>query len=142
MEKGYQVIFQAYLKRDAFAGFADFLVRREGDSDLGHYYYEAWDTKLSKTTKPYFVMQLCCYSWMLEKAQGKLPEEAVVVLGDKKEDRLRLPAYSSYFNNLKAQFLVTQNNFTGEQSTMPDPSLESDHGALGQLCQSIDGKSR
>jgi predicted RecB family nuclease len=58
MEKGYQVIFQAYLKRDDFAGFADFLVRREGDSDLGHYYYEAWDTKLSKTTKPYFVVLL------------------------------------------------------------------------------------
>ena len=51
MEKGYQVIYQAYLKRGAFAGFADFLVRCEGDSDLGHYYYEAWDTKLSKTTK-------------------------------------------------------------------------------------------
>ena len=30
MEEGYQVIFQAYLKRDDFAGFADFLVRREG----------------------------------------------------------------------------------------------------------------
>ena len=44
MEKGYQVIFQAYLKRDAFAGFADFLVRCEGDSDFGHYYYEVWDT--------------------------------------------------------------------------------------------------
>jgi len=141
MEKGYQVIFQAYLKRDAFAGFADFLVRCEGDSDFGHYYYEAWDTKLSKTTKPYFVMQLCCYSWMLEKAQGKLPKEAVVVLGDKKEDRLRLPAYSSYFNNLKAQFLVTQNNFIGEQSTMPDPSLESDHGAWGSYAKALMEKS-
>ena len=137
MEKGYQVIFQAYLKRDDFAGFSDFLVRREGDSDLGHYYYEAWDTKLSKTTKPYFVMQLCCYSWMLEKVQGKLPEEAVIVLGDEKQNRLRLPAYLSYFNNLKAKFLVTQNNFNGEQSSMPDPSLESDHGAWGSYAKAL-----
>jgi len=49
-----------------------FLVRREGKSDLGDY-YEAWDTKLSKTTRPYFIVQLCCYSWMLEE----IPEEAV-----------------------------------------------------------------
>ena len=137
MKQGYPVIFQAYLKRDEFAGFADFLVRCEGASDLGDYHYEAWDTKLSKTTKPYFVMQLCCYSWMLAKVQGKLPEEAVIVLGDKTKDRLRLPAYSSYFNNLKAQFLVTQDNFTGEQSTMPDPSLESDHGAWGSYAKQL-----
>ncbi|MDF1690446.1 MAG: TM0106 family RecB-like putative nuclease [Cycloclasticus sp.] len=137
MEKGYQVIFQAFLKRDEFAGFADFLVRREGRSDLGNYYYEAWDTKLSKTTKPYFVMQLCCYSWMLEEIQGKLPEEAVVVLGDKTQDRLRLPAYSSYFNNLKEQFLQVQNNFTGEISSMPDPSMESDHGAWASYAKEL-----
>ena len=52
MKAGYAVIFQAYLERDHFAGFADFLVRREGQSELGAYYYEAWDTKLSKTTRP------------------------------------------------------------------------------------------
>jgi len=66
MQDGYSVIFQAYLQRDNFAGFADFLVRREGSSELGDYYYEVWDTKLSKTTRPYFIVQLCCYSWMLE----------------------------------------------------------------------------
>ncbi len=129
MDKGYQVVFQAYLKRGDFAGFADFLIRREGESSLGDYYYEAWDTKLSKKTKPYFMMQLCCYSWMLEAIQGKLPEEAVIVLGDKTQNRLRLLAYSSYFNSLKQQFLKTQRNFTGEPNAMPDPSLESDHGA-------------
>ena len=32
MGEGYKVIFQAYLQRDSFAGFADFLVRREGAS--------------------------------------------------------------------------------------------------------------
>jgi predicted RecB family nuclease len=108
MEEGYQVIFQAYLKRDDFAGFADFLVRREGNSNLGNYYYEAWDTKLSKSTKPYFVMQLCCYSWMLEKVQGKRPEEAVVVLGDKQQSRIRLPAYASYFDHLKKTLMANK----------------------------------
>lgn len=30
MKDGYQVIFQAYLERDQFKGYADFLVRRDG----------------------------------------------------------------------------------------------------------------
>jgi predicted RecB family nuclease len=137
MNAGYKVIFQAYLQRDSFAGFADFVVRRDGASDLGDYYYEAWDTKLSKSTKPYFVMQLCCYSWMLESVQGRLPDEAVVVLGDGAHDRFRLPAYSSYFQNLKQQFLSAQERFTGEANTMPDPALESDFGAWGSYAKKL-----
>ncbi len=137
MKSGSKVIFQGYLQRDDFAGFSDFLIRREGKSDLGDYYYEAWDTKLSKSTKPYFVMQLCCYSWMLESIQGKLPDEAVIVLGDSTQERFRLPAYLSYFNNLKRQFIDAQNAFTGDQSTMPDPSLESDHGAWSSYAKQL-----
>ncbi len=137
MKAGSKVIFQGYLKRDGFAGFADFLIRRKGASDLGDYYYEAWDTKLSKSTKPYFVMQLCCYSWMLESIQGKLPDEAVIVLGDGTQERFRLPAYLSYFNNLKEQFTAAQNTFTGDSDTMPDPSLEVDHGAWGSYAKQL-----
>lgn len=137
MSKGSKVLFQAYLQRDSFAGFADFLVRREGASDLGDYYYEVWDTKLSKSTKPYFVMQLCCYSWMLESIQGRLPDEAVIVLGDGTHDRFRLPAYSSYFQNIKQQFLSIQDEFTGEVNTMPDPSLESDFGAWASYAKTL-----
>jgi len=137
MEAGHKVIFQAYLERDNFAGFSDFLVRREGKSTLGDYYYEAWDTKLSKTTRPYFIVQLCCYSWMLEKIQGKVPEEAVVVLGDKTKERFRIAAYYSYFQGLKQQFLQVQENFTGEQNTMPEPSLETDFGAWGSYAKQL-----
>lgn len=128
MRQGHQVIFQAYLQRDGFAGFADFIVRREGVSELGDYYYEAWDTKLSRSTRPYFLIQLCCYSWMLEKIQGKIPEETVVVLGNKTEDRYRIAAYYSYFENLKTQFLKAQQEFNGDLANMPDPALESDFG--------------
>lgn len=129
MQAGYKIIFQPYLERDGFAGFADFIVRREGKSGLGDYYYEAWDTKLSKSTKPYFAVQLSCYSWMLEKIQGVRPEEVVVVLGDNKKDRFRIAAHYSYFLNLKQQFLTAQTNFTGDEDSMPDPSLEAEHGA-------------
>ena len=44
-----EIIFQAYLTRPPFAGYADFLVRTSADPVV----YEIWDTKLAKTAKPY-----------------------------------------------------------------------------------------
>jgi predicted RecB family nuclease len=137
MAQGHAIIFQAYLERDAFKGYADFLIKRPGQSDLGDYYYEAWDTKLSKTTRPYFIIQLCCYSWMLEKIQGRLPEEVVVVLGNKNEDRLRIAPYFAYFENLKKQFLRTQENFSSKPGQMPDPAYSNDHGNWGTYAKAL-----
>lgn len=128
MRAGYQVIFQAYLERENFAGSADFLIRKEGASSLGNYYYEAWDTKLSQSTKTYFIIQLCCYSWMLEAVQGKVPDHTVVVLGNRKEEIYPLPAYYSYFLNLKEQFLKAQTAFQSDWAMMPDLALCADYG--------------
>ena len=137
MKAGYQVIFQAKLCRDNFSGYADFLVRREGSSNLGEYYYEVWDTKLSKSTQPYFIIQLCYYSWMLEKIQGKLPEEIVVALGNNKEERFQIAAYYCYFESLKKQFLTIQTNFAGTDESMPDPALARNHGAWGSYANQL-----
>ena len=141
MQSGYKVIFQAYLQRDNFAGYADFLVRREGKSGLGDYYYEAWDTKLSKSIKPYFLVQLSCYSWMLEAVQGKLPEEVVVVLGNQEKEPVRIAAYYSYFLNLKQQFLDAQKAFNSDWSSIPDPALYSDYGEWGSFAKQLLDKS-
>ena len=141
MKAGYQVIFQAYLKRDNFAGSADFLIRKEGVSSLGNYYYEAWDTKLSLSTKTYFIIQLCCYSWMLEAAQGKIPDHAVVVLGNRDEKSYPLPAYYSYFLNLKKQFLKAQDAFQSDWSMMPDLALCSDYGVWSTFAKDALKKS-
>ncbi len=137
MQKGYQVICQAYLQRDNFAGSADFLFKKDGQSELGAYYYEAWDTKLSRSTQAYFIVQLCCYSWMLEQLQGVLPEEVVVVLGNQKEERIRIAPHYSYFLNLKQQFLFAQANFTGEIATRPDPAFFSDYGDWGTYAKQL-----
>lgn len=137
MLKGAAVIYQAYLSCDNFAGFADFLVKREGKSRFGDYYYEAWDTKFSKSTQAYFVVQLCCYSWMLEAIQGTLPDEIVIVLGSQKEQRLRIAAYYSYFISLKQRFLQDQALFTGKAEEMPDPALCSDYGVWGDYAKHL-----
>ena len=43
-------------------GFADFLLRADTPSDLGAHSYEAYDTKLAKHPKPYFILQLGFYT--------------------------------------------------------------------------------
>ena len=62
MKKGVDIIYQAHLELLPFRGYADFLVKVEGKSIFGDYCYEVWDTKLAKSVKPYFLVQLCCYA--------------------------------------------------------------------------------
>jgi uncharacterized protein len=111
MKAGREIIYQARLASGCFAGIADFLVRVEGHSVLGNHYYEAWDTKLARKPKPYFVIQLCCYSELLAEMQHRLPEEFQVVLGTKEERRFRTEDYFYYYRQLKLGFLEQQEGF-------------------------------
>lgn len=128
MCKGAQVIFQGYIQRDNFAGFVDFLIKRKGKSDLGDYYYEACDTKLAHSVRPYFVLQLCTYSWMLEGVQGHLPEEFGLIFGDFESVHYRVQQFYAYFQYLKDDFLQFQLAFKAEISNQPDPALSSEYG--------------
>src|SRR5438093_5567874 len=80
--QGRGIIYQARMERNGFEGFADFLVRVARKSSLGSHSYEVWDTKLARSTKPHFVIQLCCYSEMLESLQGHRSEYITVLLGN------------------------------------------------------------
>jgi len=132
MRAGAPIITQARLAFGQFAGFADFLVRVEGKSDLGDYYYEAHDTKLSKQFKPYFAIQLCCYSEMLAGLQGVRPEYMAAILGDGTVDRRRIDNFYAYYQCLKAKFL----EFHAEQDgTLPDPRDSRQYGHWSNLAQ-------
>ncbi len=111
MRDGREIIYQAVLAADKFAGKADFLFKVAGDSNLGPYHYEAWDTKLARQVKPYFVIQLCCYAEMLERVQGRLPECIRIVLGDSTEASLRTSDYFHYYQQFKRSFLDFQDHF-------------------------------
>ena len=115
MQAGQQVIFQAALSCGEFAGRADFLYKVDGASDLGDYHYEAWDTKLAKKAKPYFAMQLCCYSEMLEHMHGRLPAHFKIVLGDLTEKVFRTSEFINYYRQLKKSFLEFQANFSKDK---------------------------
>lgn len=126
MQEGAEVIFQACLEKLPFRGYADFLIRVDTPSDLGEYSYVAWDTKLAKEMKPYFVIQLCCYSEMLEVMQGVRPESATVVLGTNEEIPFELGEYFDYYLAKKGEFLIQQKDF--DAAKMPDPFQYANHG--------------
>src|SRR4029078_10780863 len=89
MRDGADVICQGVFAGDGWRGVSDFLVRVAVPSALGDWSYEAWDTKLARHSKPYFVLQLCYYTEQLARIQGVEPEAMVVVLGTGHHDRLR-----------------------------------------------------
>jgi len=126
MAKGYSVIHGGFLKRDRFAGYTDFLIKKDGDSLLGDYYYEVWDAKLSTDAKPYFLVQLCCYTWMLEFYQGYSAPRMSVILGDLSRDEYKYFDFFYYFDELKNRFIEGQNNFN--PAKVPDVSIISHYG--------------
>ena len=67
MRAGVDVIDQGVFAHGDWHGIADFLVRVETPSALGAWGYEAWDAKLARHARPYFVLQLCFYSSQLER---------------------------------------------------------------------------
>ena len=140
MFKGFDVIAQAYLQLNNFGGMADFLIKVPGKSLLGDYHYEIWDTKLSKKMKPYFAIQLCCYSEMLEIEQGIRPKNVAIVLGDKKIIHIRVQDYFAYYSLLKGYFISFHENW--KKVDQPNPAESKTHGRWSQYAQNIFQETR
>lgn len=134
MRLGVDVIFQAALKSESFAGFADFLVKVPGASLLGDYHYEVWDTKLASDVRVKFVLQLCCYAEMLQQLQGCLPEEIAVVPGRGNLHRLLLSDYFAYYQQVKTRFLQYQAAFHCDAQS-PDPFESREYGRWSQFAE-------
>ncbi|MFN8175841.1 MAG: TM0106 family RecB-like putative nuclease [Solirubrobacteraceae bacterium] len=106
MRAGAEVIYQATFLHDGWRGHADFLERRDDTpSDLGDYSYEVLDTKLARSAKPYFVLQLCCYSEMVAAVQGVMPAEMHVVLGTGERKSFRIEEFAAYYRRVRARLL-------------------------------------
>lgn len=123
MQQGVEIIYQAAFKVDSFIGYADFLRRVEDESNFGSYSYEVLDTKLSKTEKAKFVLQLACYAWMLERVQGIAPRKIYVVLGDKQSISYHVSDFYHYFLEAKDRFLAFVDT---RKDTYPNPCSKCD----------------
>lgn len=96
---GADVVYQATLKRGNLMGHADFLVRSSRGS-RGQWLYEVADTKLARSTKAKFLLQLCFYSDLLSDITGELPQHMHVELGNGKRESFRVGDYFHYYRSL------------------------------------------
>lgn len=119
MRDGKEIIYQAALTKDNFAGIVDFLFKVPGESLLGDYHYEPWDTKLALKSKPYYLVQLCCYAEMLEATQGIRPSLIHIVLGSKEVKTFRTEDSYYYYLTLKRTFLTQQEAFDSKSPLLP-----------------------
>ena len=135
MADGAPIIYQAYLEHGDFMGLADFLIRVDGPSYLGDYHYEVWDAKLGQSMKPYYAVQLCCYSEMLASVQGHLSTHMGVFLASGERCRLRVKDFYYYYRALKTRFCEFQEAITGSQP--PDPADYRGYGNWTQHAESL-----
>ena len=117
------IIFQAFLESAQFAGFADFLILDASGR------YQVWDTKLARSPKPYYAIQLCCYSEMLSAVSGEpMPEKFGIILGNKDHVEFRVEDFIHYYRRVKSAFLELQERFTGNLDDRPEPLPRANHG--------------
>src|SRR6476620_1772444 len=123
IKKKAPIIYQAALQDGGFAGYADFLKLDNATK------YQAWDTKLALSPKPYYPIQLCCYSEMLAAATGQgMPERIGVILGNGERVEFRVEDFIHYYRLIKDSFLAMQAAFSGNMDECPEPLPRAEHG--------------
>lgn len=133
MHAGVDIVYQAALEDGRFIGHADFLRRVPRPSSLGDFSYEVIDTKLSRSTKARYLIQLCFYSELAAAIQGRNPLRMHVVLGDRREESFRYADYARYYGSLKRRFLAGVEG--GNEETYPEPCERCDICRWRNLCE-------
>ena len=101
MRAGEAAIYQATFFDGRWLGYADVLRRIEEPSELGAWSYEVEDAKLARSSKPYFLVQLCFYSECVAAIQGRMPERMHVVLGDGRVETFRVGEFVAYERDVR-----------------------------------------
>jgi len=133
MHDGAEVIFQAALRDGCFIGHADILRKVRAPSDLGVFSYEATDTKLSRSPKAAYLIQLSFYSELVATVQGIDPAFMHIVLGDGRRESFRFADYGRYYASLKERFLAAVSG--GICDTYPDPCERCEICRWRKLCE-------
>jgi predicted RecB family nuclease len=128
MKSGAQVITQGAFFETPWTGRADVLLRVETPSPvLGGWSYEVVDTKLARETRGTTILQLCLYSDLLGRAQGRAPENMHVVAPwtDYALQSFRFASYAAYFR--KARRELESSLSSGKvEDVYPDPKEHCD----------------
>lgn len=138
MRQGADVVYQATLRDGPLVGYADFLRRVDGEaSALGSWRYEVADTKLARSAKAKFLVQLAFYSALLTQAQGAEPRLMHVVLGDQTERAFRCADYMHYYRSLLSRFMARVQALAGgaRAGTYPLPVAHCDLCHWRERCE-------
>lgn len=126
MERGDEIIYQATFFDGLGLGHADFLRKipqvRPGGRWAWH--YEVEDTKLARSTQPYFLLQLAYYSEHVARIQGAEPESMHVILGNGARETFRVQDYAAYYRSVRARFLTRLNGGAAGSYPTPVPHCE------------------
>ena len=130
MKAGVETIYQGVLKNDELVGIPDFLIRADGNSIFGNYYYYAVDIKGASTSRERYLFQLAGYSYLLGEVQSFTPLYGGLLLLD-------LDLQIKYFYTLVKQVvsgLAESKNILNNPESMPDLFIDSNC----QMCQWYD----
>jgi predicted RecB family nuclease len=109
MRDGGDVIVQGRLEHGPWAGWADVLLRVDGESRFGTWKYEPVETKLAKSTRGATLIQLCLYADLLTEVQGATPEILRVVVPERK---FKPECYR--YDEFRAYYRLVRRNFEAE----------------------------
>ena len=111
IKRGEKIIYQPFLRYGKNTGSPDFLVK------TGHL-YEPWDIKSSFKLKPENILQICHYSYILEKKYNLLPKIGRIILRDKSVETISINKFYDYFLSVNKGLL----SFIDKQNKTPYPS--------------------
>ncbi|MFL5926598.1 MAG: TM0106 family RecB-like putative nuclease [Gaiellaceae bacterium] len=103
MREGVDVVYQAVFTGGGWRGLADFLIRVETPSDLGDWSYEALDTKLARSSKPAYILQLLYYNEQLAALQGREPDRIHVLLGNGTQESFNPKEFAAYYRRVRTR---------------------------------------
>jgi uncharacterized protein len=103
MREGVDVVYQAVFTGGGWRGLADFLIRVGTPSELGDWSYEALDTKLARSSKPAYILQLLYYNGQLASLQGREPDRIHVLLGNGTQESFRPQEFAAYYRRVRAR---------------------------------------
>ena len=111
IKKGEKIIYQPFLKYGKNTGSPDFLVK---SGDL----YEPWDIKSSFKLKPENILQICHYSYILDKKYNLLPKLGKIILRDRSVQTININKFYDYFLSVNKGM----KSFIDKQNKTPYPS--------------------
>jgi uncharacterized protein len=97
MRSGVDVVYQGVFASDGWRGIADFLLRQPDGT------YEALDTKLARSAKPAYILQLLFYNEQLAGIQGCEPKRIHVLLGNGEQASFNPRDFAAYYRRVRSR---------------------------------------